>query len=124
MSPKDLGYVGEDSKRYSDAVESVRASKDPMTDKNIRAAFDELPVSEGIKNGKMVARKKSSPKTEGGSETTTGDENNTPKSEAPNATKTAIKLAKEHKIDLSTVNGSGKKGRIGVDDVKKVLTPA
>ena len=40
---------------------------------------------------------------------------------APDATEIAIKLAKEHDIDLAEVSGSGADGRILKSDIEKLI---
>lgn len=49
-------------------------------------------------------------------------EGDAPKPNVINATNSAIRFAKEHQVDLSVVQGSGRNGKITLDDVSQVLT--
>jgi 2-oxoglutarate dehydrogenase E2 component (dihydrolipoamide succinyltransferase) len=46
-----------------------------------------------------------------------------PASDEPRATPTARKMAKEHDVNLGSVQGSGSAGRVMKDDVKNAMTP-
>lgn len=128
-----IGYIGEKGEKVPDAPPGESGSKSeeatppsPKTDETDTPKFNKETVKEAVTSDKESSQRPDPLKFTGTEETSEIEQANL--SEKVRATPAARRLAREHDLLLHEVTGSGRKGRIHVEDVKihlegKEITP-